>query len=173
MTATTDRRASTLSSGSAMVERLPRVRRSRRALAWTLRLSDLAGITVIYHLAFWLRSGDFTTNLLQSRRWMVVALVVMASLYLFETYRIDRHEPRWRLAARVALAVACAGGGDRPAGLSRRPRTSRPAIQRHRPHRPHPRAGGVRALCDRGTRRGPHRFPGLFPGDVGQRLTQG
>lgn len=109
MTTATDRRASTLSSGTAMVERLPRAMRSRRALAWTLRLIDLAGITFIYHVAFWLRSGEFTTNLLQSQRWLVVAAVVMGSLYLFETYRIDRHEPRWRLATRVALAVACAG----------------------------------------------------------------
>lgn len=92
-----------------LVHRLPGVLSSRRALAWSLRVLDLAAITVIYHLAFWLRSGEVSANLLNSSRWMVVAAVLMGFLYLFDTYRVDRHEATWRPASRVLLAVASAG----------------------------------------------------------------
>lgn len=96
-------------SGSAMVERLPRALRSRRALAWTLRLSDLVMIVALYHVALWLRAGVISIHLLQSHRLLVVIAMLMGMLYLFDTYRIDRHEARWRPASRVALAVGCAG----------------------------------------------------------------
>jgi exopolysaccharide biosynthesis polyprenyl glycosylphosphotransferase len=108
MTSVADRRTTTMSN-SALVQRMPAALRSRRALAWALRVVDLAAITVLYHAAFWLRSGEMTANLLNSQRWLVVAAVVMGALYLFDTYRIDRHEARWRLASRVALAVGCSG----------------------------------------------------------------
>lgn len=108
MTSVVDRRDTTV-SGSALVERLPTTLRSRRALAWTLRVIDLLMIAAIYHAAFWLRTGEASTNLLQSSRWLVVASVLMMALYLFDTYRIDRHEARWRLASRVALASISAG----------------------------------------------------------------
>ncbi len=50
-----------------------------------------------------------STNLLNSQRLLVVIAVLMGALYLFDTYRIDRHEARWRLASRVALAAFSAG----------------------------------------------------------------
>jgi len=108
MTTVADRRTTT-EIAPALVHRVPSVLRSRRALAWTLRIVDLAAIAVLYHFVFWLRSGETSTNLLNSQRWLVVAAVLMGLLYLFDTYRIDRHEARWRSATRVALAVGSAG----------------------------------------------------------------
>ncbi|MBA3697999.1 MAG: sugar transferase [Planctomycetes bacterium] len=108
MTSVADRGATTHIT-PALVERLPPALRSRRALAWTLRMVDLALITLLYHVVFWLRTGEVSTNLLNSQRWLVVAAVLMGTLYLFDTYRIVRHEARWRSASRVVLAVGSAG----------------------------------------------------------------
>src|SRR5687767_14237542 len=99
MTSVSDHRSTTV-SGSALVERLPTALRSRRALAWTLRVIDLVMIVALYHAALWLRTGVISTDLLQSQRLMAVVAVLMGALYLFDTYRIDRHEARWRLASR-------------------------------------------------------------------------
>lgn len=108
MTSVTDHRAKTV-AGTTLAAHVPATMRSSRALAWTLRVFDVVMILAIYPATLWLRTGVISSDLLHSERLLVVVVVLMGTLYLFDTYRIDRNEARWRLASRVALAALSAG----------------------------------------------------------------
>jgi len=85
------------------------IMRSRRSLAWLLRIADLFGMIVIYHIVLGLRIESFPYDLYKSYRFYVVLLVLIVSLYVGDCYRIDRHQSRWSLPLRTFISTAVTG----------------------------------------------------------------
>jgi exopolysaccharide biosynthesis polyprenyl glycosylphosphotransferase len=83
--------------------------RNRQSLSWLLFILDVVGMTVIYHLVDGIRTRSFPIELYKSNRFLVLMSVLMVSLYLFDCYRIDRHQKSWAVVLRTVFSISISG----------------------------------------------------------------
>jgi exopolysaccharide biosynthesis polyprenyl glycosylphosphotransferase len=81
-----------------------------RGIKFFILLADLAGVALSLYLAYSIRMGAFPgsgINWYQSLSWIVP--ILLASLYIFDLYTLEKHVSGLRTPGRFLVATACAG----------------------------------------------------------------
>lgn len=81
---------------------------STAGTAWWLRSTDFLVFTLTYVVIVTCRTGVIP-HIYASRRYALMVVVMMMSLWLIEAHRLDHHRPAWRAGMRVIAAAGIAG----------------------------------------------------------------
>lgn len=93
------------SISSHHIARIP----SSRRVSWLLRLVDLLTFVIVYAMVYYLRVGEIPYNLYTSKRFAAIALLMLGSLWLTDSHRVDHVKPAWSPGMRILAATSLAG----------------------------------------------------------------